>query len=181
MGNLRCGPKGSRYFPSVERKGHVHRMHECPKSDIPTPLLTPGPQFYSSFRSRKLSHWVMAQSWFLTPLLHHICIKSSSCRLWRITASVCPAWMKSAGPQWALGFWPARPKEVIPGVQNGYCAWMACDETDPSQWPDAEFNFFFVWPSSLEDNFMEVTNENRNDVSFHTWKGFSDKLYIYYV
>lgn len=45
---------------------------------------------------------------------------------------------------------------------------MACDETDPSQWPDAEFNFFFVWPSSLEDNFMEVTNENRNDVSFYT-------------
>lgn len=44
---------------------------------------------------------------------------------------------------------------------------MACDETNPSQWPDSEFNFFFVWPSSLEDNFMEVTNENKKDVSFY--------------
>lgn len=58
---------------------------------------------------------------------------------------------------------------------------MACDETNPSQWPDSEFNFFFVWPSSLEDNFMEVTNENKKDVSFYNWKGFSDKLYTYYV
>lgn len=116
-GKLVCGPKGSRYFPSVKRKAHVHRTHERSMSGIPTTLLMPGPHFYPPLRSRKLIRWVMAQSWFLTPLPHHICIKSSSCKLWLITASVCRAWMKLAGLQWALGFWPARLKEVIPGVR----------------------------------------------------------------
>jgi len=99
VGNLGCDPKGNRYFRSVQRKGHARWMRGCPKPNIPTTLLTPGPHFYFSFRSRKLSRWVMAQSGFLTPRVQHMCIKSSSCRLWRITASVCPAWMKSAGLQ----------------------------------------------------------------------------------
>lgn len=160
VGKLVCGPKGSRYFPSGERKGHVHQIHECPVSDIPTALLTPGPHFNSSLRSRRLIRWVMAQSWSLTPLLHHICIKLSSCKLWLITTLVCPAWMKLAGLQWALGFWPARPKEVIPGVLNKYCPeWHVWFNKSFPAWPDWEFKLCSVWSLSLEENFIEVADE----------------------
>lgn len=158
--NAGVWPRRKQVLPSVEREGHVHRMPESSTSDIPATLLMPGPCLHFSFRSRKWILWVMAPSWILTPLLLHLCIKSSSCKLWLTTASVCPAGMRLVGPPGALGSWPAQPKKVIPGVQHitSNVMWLS-----PSHWPDIDFKFCFLGSLSLEENFMEVASENEKE------------------
>lgn len=71
--------------------------------------------------------------------------------------------MRLAGLPGALGSWPARPKKVIPGVQNitSNGMWLS-----PSQWPDLEFKFCFLGSLSLEENFMEVASKNGKLINY---------------